>query len=67
MAYSDKLETYFGVNQHPFESDILCMKNTTNNNNLTSKEIKSLFFDKYPEASKKEIYNNNNRKTCIYL
>ena len=66
MVYSDKLETYFGVNQHPFESDILCMKNTTNNNNLTSKEIKYLFFFYvFPEASKKEIYNN--RKTGIYL
>jgi hypothetical protein len=67
VVYSDKLETYFGVNQHPFESDILCMKNTTNNNNLRSEEIKSLFFYEFPEASKKEIYKNNNRKTGIYL
>jgi len=43
------------------------MENTTNNNNLTSKEIKSLFFYEFPVASKKDIYKNNNRKTGIYL
>ena len=43
------------------------MGNTMNNNKFTAKEIKSLFFYEFPEASKKEIYGDNKGKTGIYM
>ena len=38
-----------------------------NNNKFTAKEIKSLFFYEFPEASKKEIYGDNKGKTGINM